>query len=351
MSINLYRTSIVILVALLLRASFAHAEFGVGHIASEWDPQTKEFREVYKDWREGVVVDPNTGNYTVTYKDDDTFSEVVFEPSTKIDPVLKYKFHASENKNIITYRYKLKNSKHSKQNIDTLISNISSANGELKNPKDWVGRTVPNFDDNRLRLSWIYDGNVDLGGLKPNEGLTGFVLESFDLPGIGVVQILGAARPTTWLGIPDPASAIGKQINNLRANNFVPRHGPVPLIPVTNPFDPAAVLTSMQKHVNQDLVGMKLIDPTFASQLDQLFQAAIAAAKGGNTVALKGNLKDLRQMLKREHADVDKDDEDWDKDDNGKDKEKDKSRLIDKLAAKVLDFDLKYLQKRLGHND
>ena len=33
-----------------------------------------------------------------------------------------------------------------------------------------------------------------------------------------------------------------------------------------------------------------------------------------------------------------------------KDKEKDKSRLIDKLAAKVLDFDLKYIQKRLGDN-
>ena len=96
---------------------------------------------------------------------------------------------------------------------------------------------------------------------------------------------------------------------------------------------------------------MKLIDPTFASQLDRLFQTAIAAAKGGNTVALKGNLKDLRQMLKREHADVDKEDEDWDKEDDGKGKEKDKSRQIDKLAAKVLDFDLKYIQKRLGHNE
>jgi hypothetical protein len=33
------------------------------------------------------------------------------------------------------------------------------------------------------------------------------------------------------------------------------------------------------------------------------------------------------------------------------DENKDKSRPIDKLAAKVLDFDLKYIQKRLGHND
>ncbi|MCR4346919.1 MAG: hypothetical protein NUV55_06930 [Sulfuricaulis sp.] len=342
MSIN---RMIFVIVALLLSAGSTHAELGIGHIASEWDPQTKEFKEVYKDWQEGVVTNLDTGNYTITYKDDDTFSEVVFEPSTKIDPALKSKFHVSENKNIITYRYKLKNGKHSKQNIDTLITNINSAYGDLKNPKDWVGRTVPNSVDDRLRLSWIYDGNVDLGGLKPNEGPIGFSLESFDLPGIGTAQITGAARPTTWLGIPDPASAIGKQVNNLQANNFVLRPAAVPLIPVPNPFDAAAVLTSMQKHVNQDLVSMKLIDPAFASQLDRLFQTAIAAAKGSNTVALKGNLKDLRHMLKREHADVDKDDEDGD--DDAKDKEKDKSRLIDKLAAKVLDFDLQYIEKRL----
>lgn len=348
MSINTPRM-LFIIVALSLCAGSAHAEFGVGHIASEWDPQTKEFKEIYKDWQEGVVVNPETGNYTITYKDDDTFSEVVFEPSTKIDAALKSKFHIAERKNVITYRYILKNGKHSKQNIDALTTYISNVNGELKNPKAWDGRTVPNIVDNRLRLSWIYDGNVDLGGLKPNEGLTGFGLESFDLPGIGIVQITGAARPTTWLGIPDPASTVGKQVNNLRMNNFVPRHAAVPLIPVPNPFDAAAVLTSMQKHINQDLVAMKLVDPALASQMDSLFQTAIAAAKGGNTVALKGYLKDLRQMLKREHADVDQDDEGWD--DDAKGKGKDKSRLIDKLAAKVLDFDLKYIQKRLGDND
>lgn len=343
--------TIFVIVTLLFGVNIACAEFGVGHIASEWNPETKEFKEVYKDWQEGVVVNPDTGNYTITYKDDDTFSEVVFEPSTKIDPILKSKFHISENKNVITYRYKLKSGKQSKQNIDALTINISNASGEPKSPKDWDGRTVPNLVDDRLRLSWIYDGNVDLGGLKPNEGLTGFGLESYDFPGVGVVKITGAARPTTWLGIPDPASAIGAQVNNLRANDFVPRPAAVPLIPVPNPFDAAAVLTSMQKHVNQDLIGMKLIEPAFASQLDRLFQTAIAAAKGGNTVALKGNLKDLRQMLKREHADVDKDDDDWDKEDDGRGKEKDKFRLIDKLAARVLDFDLKYVQKRLGDND
>ncbi len=149
---------------------------------------------------------------------------------------------------------------------------------------------------------------------------------------------------------PDPNSSVGVAYHELRRNDFVPRPVAVPLIPVSNPFDAATVLTSMQKHVNQDLVGMKLIDPTFASQLDRLFQTAIAAAKGGNIVALKSNLKDLRQLLKREHADVDKDDEDGDKDDDGKNKEKDKSQLIDKLAARVLDFDLKYIQKRLGDN-
>jgi len=146
-----------------------------------------------------------------------------------------------------------------------------------------------------------------------------------------------------------PRGEFGKQVAELEhpERNSVPRTAAVPLIPVPNPFDPAAVLTSVQKHVNQDLVAMKLVDPAFAFQLDRMLQAAIAAAKGGNTVALKSNLKDLRHMLKREHADVDAEDDDKDDGEND-DQQKAKVRLIDKLAAKVLDFDFKYVEQRLS---
>lgn len=330
------------------------AEYTEGALGYDWNPETKQFKRVYKDWQEGVVFDVKSGNYFVTYKDGyGEYNEVIFEPATKFDPTLKSKFKQIDSPSVTVYDYKLRNGNKSKQNIDMFLVHVSKVNaGSPISPESWDGRAIPTLTDTSLRLSWTYEGSEDLGGLKPGKTASGFRVESNDLPGIALVEVKGASRPPTWLGhFPDISTPVGNQASELISKDFLSRAAAVPLISVPNPFDAAAVLTSIQKHVNQDLVAMQLVGPAFAAQLDRLFLAAIAAARGGNTEALKGNLKDLRRMLKREHANVDKDDEDWDRDDDDKGKEKDKSRLIDKLAAKALDFDLKYIQKRLGYND
>jgi hypothetical protein len=59
---------------------------------------------------------------------------------------------------------------------------------------------------------------------------------------------------------------------------------------------------------------------------------------------VRHQIKELRKLLKQEHADVDKDDEGDDFED---DKEKKPAGRIDRLATRVLDFDLKYVEKRL----
>jgi hypothetical protein len=93
---------------------------------------------------------------------------------------------------------------------------------------------------------------------------------------------------------------------------------------------------------------MQLIDPNLLAAIDRGLTQAIAAAQGGNTPSLLHELKNLRKLLKQEHADVDKDDGDW----NDDDKRKTAKHQIDKLAAQVLDFDLKYVEKRVkGEKD
>lgn len=302
---------------------------------------------------ESIVLDPDTGNYIITFRS--TFPsrelhQVVFVPATKIDPTVKSKFKLTRDQHI-RYEYKVKNGPNSKQPLVGLRFIASKVdNTSQVAPKGWDASMVPNVVDPRARVNWGYRElkEDDSAGLLPGRFQGGFSVESTDLPGVDVVRLNGAspvfAVPDEG---PDYESEVGKQLNQLTANDFIIRYAAIPLIPVPSPFSAAAVLTSMQKHVNQDMVSKNLIDPVFASQLDRLFQTAIAAAKGGNIVALKDNLKDLRQMLKREHADVDKDDEDWDKEDDGKGKEKDKARLIDKLAAKVLDFDIRYVEKQI----
>ena len=89
---------------------------------------------------------------------------------------------------------------------------------------------------------------------------------------------------------------------------------------------------------------MQLIDPALFTLIDRSLDQAIAAAQGGNTSSLLHEIKNIRKLLKQEHADVDKDD-DGDRDDD--DKEKKIKSPIDKIAARVLDFDLKYVEKRV----
>ena len=97
----------------------------------------------------------------------------------------------------------------------------------------------------------------------------------------------------------------------------------------------------------QSWVGLKLFDHALSSQFDRLFRAAIDTAGRNNSPGVVAAVKDMRKLLKKEHEDVDSDGDD-DKDDA---KAKNQRALIDKLAARVLDFDLKFVSKRLGGMD
>lgn len=97
------------------------------------------------------------------------------------------------------------------------------------------------------------------------------------------------------------------------------------------------------------MASMQLIDPVLLGLIDRGLAQAIAAAQGGNTISLLHEIKNLRKILKQEHADMDKDDNGGQDND---DKEKKTNSPIDKLAARVLDFDLKYVEKRVkGEKD
>ena len=147
-------------------------------------------------------------------------------------------------------------------------------------------------------------------------------------------------------GFPDEGpgddNPIYPEYRKFMRNDFVPRFVAVPKIPVPTPFNTVVVLGGIQKHVKDDMASMQLIDPALLTLIDRGLTQAISAAQGGNAPSLLHEIKSLRQLLKQEHADVDQDN---DGDDD--DKEKKPKPRIAKLAAKVLDFDLKYVEKRI----
>ncbi len=98
---------------------------------------------------------------------------------------------------------------------------------------------------------------------------------------------------------------------------------------------------------------MALIDPALAAQLDRLIQAAANSVRLNNPQAAREQINGALKLLRKEHEDMDKDDGDRDegKDDKDRDDKKSKSVLIDRLAARVLDFDLRYVERRLKTKD
>ncbi len=331
---------------LLIFSSSLRAEMGTGTVE---DPVTHEYTDnVVKDWQEGIVLDPNTGNYLITYKiDDGIFASIVFEPATKIAPTLRWKFEDLKENGVIRYRYALGNGRESKQGIDMfrmVVSNVAA--GSVTNVGNWQGHAVPYRDSGQL-LSWSCSMKTKVCNLAPGGRQGEFVADSNDLPGIVMAQITGDSQPATWIGEYESSTPVGRQIDDLTTNDFVGRLAVAPRIPVPTPLDTAAVLRNIQKHVDSDLVKLGLVNPSFAAELDRWFQAAIAAVSNGNLGAVRHDLNELHRLLEREHKGLDRGDEEG-KDTKGRDRGR--SGLIDRLAARVLAFDLKYVEHQLRAN-
>ena len=188
-------------------------------------------------------------------------------------------------------------------------------------------------------------------GIQPNGYQKGFGFTSQSLPGLGVAQFEGASGVHNGFSGegPDPSSDISKQIQALYQNDFVPRNAAVPTIPVPDPFDAAVTLERIQTQMHT-WITMQLLDPAFSSQLDRSFQSAISAYRLNQPKVGKQQIEALRALVKKEQPDLGRDEE-HESDKNHEKNDDRKSALIDKLAARILDFDLKYVTKHIDSDD
>jgi len=125
-----------------------------------------------------------------------------------------------------------------------------------------------------------------------------------------------------------------------------PRNAAVTTIAVPDSFDAAVLLDSIRTQMHT-WIGMKLLDATFSSQLDRYFQSAISAYRLNQPKVGKKEIQTMRALIKKEHEDMGRDEEHESEKSQEKNDDR-KSALIDRLAARVLDFDLEYVMKRAG---
>ncbi len=330
---------------------------------------------------ESISLDPVSGNYNITYWNDSmeppALETTVFVPATKIDPAVRSRF-LLESDGKIVYRYTVSSSKQSKQTLISIILDpVNSVIGTrddrgmaiatvaesaaakavfkanmaaLTTPAGWDGTVAfgsGGSSDDLIRIGW--GASVERStGLKPGGAVNGFGFSSNALPGIIEAELSGDSPVHGWSGEgPAEDSAIIQQIKQIQANDFVSRPAAVPTIAVPDPFDAAALLERIQTQMHT-WIGMQLLDAAFSSQLDRYFQSAISAYRLNQPKVGKKEIQTMRELLKREHADADREEGGDDRGEKGDHDEKNKPVLIDKLAARILDFDLKYVTKRMG---
>jgi hypothetical protein len=195
--------------------------------------------------------------------------------------------------------------------------------------------------------------NLDGKGLSPGTSQSGFILESDDLPGFATFQIRGDRSTTTWIGhVPPLNTPVGKEVAELEGRNFVPYLGVVPKISVSVPYQGAIALDNLRTHITQDIVRLKLIESAQAAQLDHSLQAAADAIRLNKMKAAREHLQEAMKLLKKHHPRCDEEDQgDFDDEAEGDKKSKASKVLIDRLAARVIAFDIRYIEKRLNDEE
>jgi hypothetical protein len=322
---------------------------------------------------EGIVFDPLTGNYTVFYfveLDDgrELLQKTFFEPATKIDPSVKCKLRL-DNGHAVLYRYSVSSGNRSQQVLGTVrldltarvlgvqelpttitpatelqAASILDANKRtLASPLGWDGSTHSS-QPGKVRVSWDAMGGK---GIQPGNSLNGFGFFSLDIPGIGTAQFVGNRKRVTTYAGSGPQGDIEQQFDALKQKDFVLRNAAVPTIAVPVPFDAAVLLDSIRAHV-ATWPDKQLLNPAFLTQIDRNLVAAADAYRLNQPKAGREHIVSLLKLLDREHKYLDHDDED----NEDTPEHKHATRLtIDRLAARVLDFDLRYVLKQMerGH--
>jgi hypothetical protein len=321
---------------------------------------------------ESIVFDPATGNYLITYRysPDKKLHQVTFIPATKINPTINSKLKLEQD-GIVHYGYMLSSGRDSQQDIVLFILDpVSSVTSSLPDiplnappgqimddmmsvanyfdtPAPWY--TSMGYSDGQMsfRIGW---SSKVVNGLHPGSKAV-FGFKSRDLPGIIQAEVYGYAPGSQEIPGEETQDAndggFGQQYTELLDNsNFLHRATAVPTIAVPDPFDAAVLLGSIQTQMHT-WIGMKLLDATFSSQLDRYFQSAISAYHLNQSKVGKKQIQTMRELIKKEQPDLGRDEEHESDKSHEKNDDK-KPALIDRLAARILDFDLSYVTKRMG---
>ncbi len=376
------KTAILAAALLAIGVALAPGAYGArrAHIVRTADPAPGE----------RLALDPGSGNYRIDYlppgaprgKRDQPLLHAVFVPATKIDPAIESDFAYAGAAGDVRYSYRIANGRGARQPLVSMmldpVSDLSAlllppkrvediditriaqlestAATALAAPAGWSGY-VTTSPAGGLRISWRVEPGKRGRGLLPGRALAGFGLPADDLPGIVLARLTGDAPALDFKGR-EPGGDIRDRLAYLTANNYVTRPVAAPEIVLPQPFDAAVLLQRIQAHVH-GWVALRLLDAGFSARLDSRLAAAAEDLRTNQPEAAREEIAQLRALLLRAHPELEMPQAQGARAarparravsgiNAGPDaSEPDLGAQIDPLAARVLDFDLNYVLRRM----
>lgn len=341
--------------------------------------------------QDSAVFDPQSNTWTLHYQDPETavWISKTYVQQSAIKPGIKSVVQSNGGQ--YEYRYRVTNYRDAKQEIDTFriwgvpmvyaVPNLPpvTANAKtdpesedkqrwaqlkakstfersvVKAPKGWsAGLRV---DEKVGHTSFVWTPGLkesDPNGIPPGRKQDGFIVFRPELPGVARAKLTGATdEPWGLDGLPETPFWTAK-VEEIQDRDYVLVPVLAPIIPIPDPYNGAELARRIRSHV-QTWVKYGHVNADVLVRLNRQFDVLIPALELNNKQGARAAVQAIRKELADRHpglddAKIEEDDDAFDASalarHHGKERAVEASP-VDRVAARALAFDLRYLLKRL----
>jgi hypothetical protein len=199
-------------------------------------------------------------------------------------------------------------------------------------------------------------------GVAPGSTQAGFVIRRPELPGAAFAKMQGwVMEPFILGGLPE-TGPIADAVKQMLEEDALWVPVLVPAIAIPEPYDAAELARRLRAHV-QNWQKWEFVSAEVLARLNRQFDVLIPALEINNRSSARAALRELASEVRSHHRrlrdiDGEEKDEEGDEDDNarpvplrGRGVHAPGGGAVDRVAARALLFDLRYLLKRLDARD
>ena len=242
-----------------------------------------------------------------------------------------------------------------KQNWAQLTAKRNFESSVVKAPKGWsAGLRV---DEKEGQTSFVWTPGLkdtDPDGIDPGRSQGGFVVLRPELPGVARTYLQGSIEEPWGLdGLPETPFWTAK-VNEIEELDYLLVPVVAPIIPVPHPYNGAELARRIKAHV-QTWLKYGHINADVLGRLNRQFDVLIPALEINNKQAARAAVTAIRKECADRHPGLG--DDKAEDDDDGHDsvalprtpaqRSAGPAQTIDRVAARALMFDLRYLMDRM----